>query len=313
MRIIFAGTPEVALPALRALLDSEHEIVAVLTRPDAPKGRGRGLHPSPVAVLALEAGIEVLRPRTLKARTQDGEEFRKDLQRLAPDCVPVVAYGNLIPRDVLDMVPHGFINLHFSKLPRWRGAAPVQAAIITGDTETGATTFRIDEGLDTGDILGMLSEPISPEDTAGTLLERLAYKGAPLLVETLDGLAAGTLSPRPQPEEGVEHAAKITVADAQVGWRRSAEEVDRQIRAYTPTPGAWALLGETRVKLGPVRPAPEVAGLGPGELKVEKKRVLAGTDTHAVELSTIQIPGKKMMNTADWARGLADTTGLELY
>lgn len=311
MRVLFAGTPEVALASFEALLASEHEVVAVVTRPDAPQGRGRSLHPSPVSAAATAAGIEVLTPATLKAGTTDGDAFREDLRRLAPDVAAVVAYGNLLPKDILDMVPHGFINLHFSLLPRWRGAAPVQAAIAVGDTSTGVSTFRIDEGLDTGDILGQLSEDIKPTETSGQLLERLARVGAPLLVDSLTGLEEGTITPQPQPEEphAITHATKVSVADAQVGWKRSAEEVDRQVRAYTPAPGPWTQLHEMRVKLGPVTPVPEVQGLAPGELKFEKKRVLVGTGTYAVQLGTIQVPGKKMMNATDWARGLGDTTG----
>lgn len=313
MRLIFAGTPEPAEPVLEELLRSGHEVVAVITRPDAPKGRGRTLHPSPVKKVAVEHGIEVLTPSTLKAGTEDGEEFRARLRELQPDCVPVVAYGNLLPADVIAMVPQGFVNLHFSLLPQWRGAAPVQAAIAAGQTTTGATTFRIDEGLDTGDILATLEEPIHPTDTADDLLTRLAYAGAKLMVATMDGLEAGSITPTPQEGEA-SYAGKILVADARVDWHAPAEALDCQIRAVTPGPGAWSMLGEDRVKLGPVTvlidahlDAPE---LSPGEIRIEKKRVLVGTGSAPVALGEVQAPGKRRMPATDWARGLKETEGL---
>lgn len=308
MRLIFAGTPEPAVIALKQLLTSDHEVVAVITRPDAPKGRGRKLHPSPVAAVAKEHGIEVLTPQTLRAGSPDGEAIRKRIHELQPDCVPVVAYGNLLPEDMLTMVPHGFINLHFSLLPRWRGAAPVQAAIAAGDTATGATTFRIDAGLDTGEVLGTITEPILPKDTSVDLLERLATSGAQLLVRTMDGLARGELSPVPQQGEP-SYAAKLLVSDAQIQWQQPAETIDRLIRAVTPSPGAWTWLGQSRVKLGAVELVPEVQ-LAPGAVQIEKQRVLVGTGTASVALGTIQPAGKKMMNAADWARGLQDTEGV---
>ncbi len=309
MRLIFAGTPEPAVVALQKLLESNHEVVAVLTRPDAPRGRGRKLHPSPVSVLAQQHGIEVLTPTTLKADTEDGRKIRNRLTELAPDCVPVVAYGNLIPKDVLDLVPLGFVNLHFSVLPKWRGAAPVQAAIRAGDTETGATTFRIDEGLDTGDVLGVITETITNTDTSDELLERLAYRGADLLVATMDGLADQSITPTNQEGEP-SYAAKIQVADARVDWAASAAEIDRLIRAVTPAPGAWTMLGEERVKLHPVQLVPDLQ-LASGEILAEKKRVLVGTGTEAVLLSQIQPSGKKMMKAIDWARGLKNLEGMK--
>lgn len=308
MRLIFAGTPEPAVIALKKLLASEHEVVAVITRPDAPKGRGRKLQASPVATIAREHGIEVLVPQTLKADTDDGEAIRNRIRELAPDCVPVVAYGNLLPGDILAMVPHGFINLHFSLLPRWRGAAPVQSAIAAGDDETGATTFRIDSGLDTGEILATVTEAILPQDTSSELLERLAIKGADLLVQTMDGLAEGSITPVPQRGEPT-YAAKIQVADAQVQWQEPAEKIDRMIRAVTPAPGAWTLAQGLRLKLDPIQQVVDVK-LSPGEVQVEKKRVLVGTGTVAVALTKVHPPGKKLMNATDWARGLQDVEGV---
>ena len=298
MRLVFAGTPEPAAAALERLIASDHEVVAVLTRPDARRGRGRTLHPSPVKALALEHGIAVLTPESL---TRD-DAIREQLKELAPDAIPVVAYGNLIPADMLDIPKHGWVNLHFSLLPQWRGAAPVQAAIANGDAVTGATTFRINEGLDTGDILDTLETEISQAETSGELLERLAYAGADLLVATMDALEAGTAEATPQPEEGT-YAHKIAPADARVDWTKPAAVVDRGIRAHTPAPGAWAMRGEERFKLGPVTPTGQ-GSLAPGEAAFSKNEVLVGTADGDVRLGTIQPPGKKMMNAADWARGL---------
>lgn len=303
MRLVFAGTPEPAAVALERLLASEHEVVAVLTRPDARKGRGRTLHPSPVKAVALEHGIEVLTPEKL----DDATAAR--LRDIAPDAIPVVAYGNLIPAGMLDIPTHGWVNLHFSLLPQWRGAAPVQAAIREGDASTGATTFRINEGLDTGDILDTLTDTISDDDTAGVLLERLAYSGADLLVRTMDGLESGTLTPKAQPEEGT-YAPKILTADARVDWAADSTVIDRAIRAHTPAPGAWTMRGEERFKLGPVTSV-DSTELAPGQVAFGKNEVRVGTGTRDVVLSTIQAPGKKMMNAADWARGLANDVRAE--
>ena len=299
MRLVFAGTPEPAAAALDRLIASDHEVVAVLTRPDARRGRGRTLHPSPVKALALEHGIEVLTPESL---TRDAD-IRDQLVSLAPDAIPVVAYGNLIPADMLDIPRHGWVNLHFSLLPQWRGAAPVQAAIANGDATTGATTFRINEGLDTGDVLATLETEIGQTETSGELLERLAYSGADLLVETMDALAAGTATPTPQPEEGT-YAHKIHPSDARVDWTQPGAVIDRTIRAHTPAPGAWTMRGEERFKLGPVVPTGG-GSLAPGSVQFGKNEVLVGTADGDARLGMIQPPGKKMMNAADWARGLA--------
>ncbi|GIG29101.1 methionyl-tRNA formyltransferase [Cellulomonas marina] len=299
MRLLFAGTPEPAVPSLRALLASHHEVVAVLTRPDAPAGRGRTLRPSPVREVADEAGVPVLTPRRLR-----DPGVAEELAALAVDAAPVVAYGALVPPDLLDVPRYGWVNLHFSVLPAWRGAAPVQRAVLAGDEVTGATTFRLDEGLDTGPVLGTLTETVRPRDTSGDLLERLAVAGADLLVRTLDALEAGVLVPQPQPGEGVSHAPKLEVADAAVRWDRPALAVDRQVRACTPAPGAWTVLPDgTRLRLGPVRPRPEVTDLAPGELRSGRREVLVGTAAGAVELGTVAPAGRRPMAAADWARG----------
>lgn len=237
MKLVFAGTPEVAVPALDALISSgRHEVAAVVTRPDAPAGRGRRLVASPVAERAEEAGIEVLKP----ARPRD-EDFLARLREIAPDCCPVVAYGALLPKTALDIPARGWVNLHFSLLPAWRGAAPVQHAVMAGDEVTGASTFLIEEGLDSGPVYGVLTEEVRPTDTSGDLLTRLAFAGAGLLAATMDGIEDGTLHAVPQPEEGVTLAPKITVEDAQVQWSAPALRVDRVVRGCTPAPGAWTL------------------------------------------------------------------------
>jgi methionyl-tRNA formyltransferase len=303
MRLVFAGTPQAAVPTLDALLKSGHEVAAVVTRPDAPAGRGLRLGPSPVAERAAAAGVEVLKP----GRPRD-PDFLDRLRAIGPDCCPVTAYGALIPQAALDIPRHGWVNLHFSLLPAWRGAAPVQHAILHGDEMTGATTFRLVRELDAGPVFGMVTEPIRPRDTAGELLARLAESGAGLLVATLDGIESGQLEARPQPADGVSLAPKITAADARVRWDHPATAVDRQIRACTPNPGAWTELDGARIKLGPLAAVParvEPPGpLAPGELRVLRSAVLAGTATTPVELGEVQAPGKRRMLAVDWARGL---------
>ncbi|MGN8245548.1 methionyl-tRNA formyltransferase [Cellulomonas soli] len=299
MRLLFAGTPTAAVPSLEALLASRHEVVAVLTRPDARSGRGRTLAPSPVKALALEAGLDVLTPRRLR-----DEGVRETLAALAVDAAPVVAYGNLVPAELLDLPVHGWINLHFSVLPAWRGAAPVQQALIAGDEVTGATTFRLDEGLDTGPVLGTLTETVRPRDTSGDLLGRLAVAGAGLLVRTLDALEDGVLQPVPQGLDGVSHAPKLEVEDARVRWGHPTHAVDRRIRGCTPAPGAWTTLPDgSRLGVGPVVPVPEVRDLHPGQLRVGKGEVLVGTAGGAVRLGEVTPAGKRAMAAADWARG----------
>ncbi|WP_183100012.1 methionyl-tRNA formyltransferase [Nocardioides pelophilus] len=303
MRVVFAGTPEVAVPALDAIAASAHELVGVVTRPDAPSGRGRRLTESPVATRAAELGVPVLKPDHPR-----DPEFQAALRDLAPDCCPVVAYGALIPRSALDIPVHGWVNLHFSLLPAWRGAAPVQHSIWAGDEITGASTFRIVEALDAGPLFGVMTETVRPTDTAGTLLERLAEGGAGLLVATLDGIADGSLEAREQPAEGVSLAPKITVDDARVDWAEPADQTDRQIRACTPGPGAWTTFEGERVKLGPVSPIANGPALSPGVLAVGKSEVLVGTGSVPVRLGEVKAFGKKQMPAADWARGarLAD-------
>ncbi|MFD0371477.1 MULTISPECIES: methionyl-tRNA formyltransferase [unclassified Streptomyces] len=305
MKLVFAGTPEVAVPALDALLASgRHEVAAVVTRPDAPAGRGRRLVASPVAERAEEAGIEVLKPE----RPRD-EAFLARLREIAPDCCPVVAYGALLPRVALDIPAHGWVNLHFSLLPAWRGAAPVQHALMAGDQVTGASTFQIEEGLDSGPVYGVVTEDVRPTDTSGDLLTRLAFAGAGLLAATMDGIEDGTLKAVPQPAEGITLAPKIQVEDAHVDFAAPALRVDRVVRGCTPAPGAWTLFRGERLKLIQVALVPDRTDLAPGELAVGKNNVYAGTGSHAVELLWVQPQGKKPMKAADWARGVRIAPG----
>ncbi|MFF5568902.1 methionyl-tRNA formyltransferase [Streptomyces sp. NPDC012623] len=308
MKLVFAGTPEVAVPALDALIASErHDVVAVVTRPDAPSGRGRRLVASPVAQRAEEAGIEVLRP----AKPRD-EAFLARLREIGPDCCPVVAYGALLPKSALDVPVHGWVNLHFSLLPAWRGAAPVQHAVMAGDEMTGAATFQIEEGLDSGPVYGVITERVRATDTSGDLLTRLAFAGSGLLAATMDGIEDGTLKPVPQPTDGVSLAPKIKVEDAEVDWAAPALRVDRVVRACTPAPGAWTVFRGERLKLVQLTPVPDRTELEPGELAVGKNSVHVGTGSHATELLWVQPQGKKPMRAADWARGVRIAPGERL-
>jgi len=298
VRLVFAGTPEPALPALQAIVASRHELVGVVTRPDAAAGRGRKLVASPVAQLAEELGVPVLKP----AHPRD-PEFQDALKALRPDCCPVVAYGALLPQSALDIPTHGWVNLHFSVLPNWRGAAPVQHALMAGDEVTGATTFRIVPELDAGPTFGLMTQLIRDDDTAGTLLEKLAEGGAGLLVATLDGIEDGTIEAREQPAEGISFAPKILVEHARVDWDDPALGIDRRIRGCTPAPGAWTTWAGERMKLGPVT-ITDREPLPPGRLEVTKNDVYVGTATRPVRLSQVQPFGKKLMPAADWARGV---------
>jgi methionyl-tRNA formyltransferase len=303
VRVVFAGTPAVAVPALDAVAASHHELVGVVTRPDAPAGRGRSLVASPVALRAEELGVPVLKP----AHPRD-PDFQAELRALRPDCCPVVAYGAMLPQSALDIPLHGWVNLHFSVLPSWRGAAPVQHAIWAGDEVSGATTFRIVKELDAGPTYGLMTQTIRPEDTAGDLLERLAEGGSGLLVQTLDGIEDGTLEAREQAPEGISLAPKILVEDARVDWHEPAIAVDRRVRACTPAPGAWSTFQDERIKLGPVRPVGRER-LEPGHLEVTKNAVFVGTATGPVQLGLVKAHGRKEMDAAAWARGARLETG----
>ncbi|MDQ0769602.1 methionyl-tRNA formyltransferase [Pseudarthrobacter defluvii] len=298
MRVLFAGTPAVAVPSLDALVKAGFDVVAVLTRPDAPVGRKRVLTPSPVAQRAVELGIEVIYAARL-----DAEAITK-ISAVQPDVAAIVAYGGLVPPAALRIPRHGWVNLHFSLLPAWRGAAPVQRSVMAGDDVTGAVTFQLEEGLDTGPVFGTLTEAVRPQDTAGDLLERLSHSGAVLLAQTLSAIDAGQASAQPQAGD-VSLAPKLTLEDGHINWSHPALAINRQARGVTPEPGAWTLLDGQRVKLEPVRLRSDIAGLAPGSVALQGKTVVVGTGSHAVELTRVQPAGKKMMAAADWARGMA--------
>ncbi|MEO8284042.1 MAG: methionyl-tRNA formyltransferase [Pseudarthrobacter sp.] len=298
MRVLFAGTPAVAVPSLDSLVKAGFDVVAVLTRPDAPLGRKRVLTPSPVAARAAELGIDVIHA------TRVDDAVTAQIATAKPDVAAIVAYGGLIPRAALDVPPLGWINLHFSLLPAWRGAAPVQRAVIAGDDVTGAVTFLLEEGLDTGPVFGTLTESVRTDDTSGALLERLSHSGAVLLAQTLSAVEAGKAAPQPQVGD-VSLAPKLTIDDGRLDWKQPALAIGRRARGVTPEPGAWTTLAGQRVKLEPVRLRPDSSDLEPGAVFLEGKNVLVGTGSHAVELTRIQPAGKKMMAAADWARGMA--------
>jgi methionyl-tRNA formyltransferase len=310
LRIIFAGTPDVALPSLDALVASErHQVVAVLTRPDAPAGRGQVLAPSPVKQRALEVGIEVLTP----ARPAE-PGFLERLGDLDVECVAIVAYGAIVPQAALDIPLHGWVNLHFSVLPAWRGAAPVQHALLAGDDITGATTFQLEAGLDTGPVYGAMTTSVRPRETAGELLGRLAVDGAVLLTATLDAIEDGAVAPVPQPDEGISLAPKLTPEDARVVWDRPAVVVDRRVRGCTPDPGAWTTFRGRRLGLGPLQPVTdEAVSLAAGEL-LDRGRdgVLVGTASEPVRLGTVRPAGKPDRDAIEWARGARITPGERL-
>lgn len=303
MRVVFAGTPEPAVSTLAQLIASDgHEVAGVITRPDTTAGRGRRAVRSPIGLLADRHAIEVLTPASMK-----DPEVAEALARWRPDLGVVVAYGGLIPPDVLSMPVHGWVNLHFSLLPAWRGAAPVQAAIAAGDDVTGASVFQLEAGLDTGPVFGSLTEVIDDTVTAGELLERLARSGAELTLAVVDGIEQRELIAVPQDPDGVSYAPKLAVTDAQVRWDLPSHLVSRAIRAHTPAPGPWTTLDGARIKLGPVTVADDdpalLEPLVPGLISAGKKSVFVGTASGAVRLSTVQPPGKKAVAAADWARG----------
>ena len=310
MRLVFAGTPATAVPSLDLLLGSDrHEVAAVVTRPDRPAGRGRTLTASPVKQRAMEAGVEVLTPE----RAAD-PDFLDRLRAIAPDCCPVVAYGALLKPDTLVVPPRGWVNLHFSLLPMWRGAAPVQHALLAGDDVTGASTFLIEEGLDTGPVFGMFTTTIGPRETTGDLLERLAVDGAGLLLATLDGIEDGTLTAQPQPADGVSYAPKLSVDDARVDWSAPALRIDRLVRACTPDPGAWTTFRDRRVKLGPVQPLDDDGHLAPdappGTIVIAAADdVVVATGSTWVRLGEVRPEGKPVMAASAWLRGVRPAPG----
>lgn len=302
MRVLFAGTPAVAVPSLNALVEAGFDVVGVLTRPDAPLGRKRVLTPSPVAARAQELGLPVIRA----ARIDD--DAVAAIRALNADVAAIVAYGGLIPERALGIPKHGWINLHFSLLPAWRGAAPVQHAVINGDDVTGASTFLLEKGLDTGPVYGTLTETVHPDDTSGELLERLSHSGAVLLAQTLAAIDSGTASAVPQSGD-VTLAPKLSIDDARISWQQPALAIRRRINGVTPEPGAWTTWEGQRFKIGAAVLRPEVTDLAPGQVRFTggaQAAAVVGTGSAGLELVQVQPAGKKMMPGADWARGLAN-------
>jgi len=300
MRIVFAGTPAVALPSLEAVA-ARHEVVAVVTREDAPLGRKRVLTPSPVAEAAERLGLPVIKANRL------GDDVTERIAALQPDLGVVVAYGGLVREPLLSLPRLGWVNLHFSLLPRWRGAAPVQRAVIAGDTETGAAVFHLVPELDAGDVYAELRRPIGPDETAGELLSALAEEGAALLADTADALAAGTAVATPQEGE-VTLAPKLTLEDARLDLTEPAERVSARLRGVTPEPGAFVLLDGERFKVHEARTTDGEEPVAPGAVELRGKRVLVGTGTAPLELVTVQPAGKRAMPAADWLRGVASAS-----
>ena len=298
MRIAFAGTPDVAIPTLEALIGSGLDVAYVITRPDAPAGRGRTLTPSPVAVAAQTHGLEVVKT----SRLLDVADRVSDV-----DVVVVVAFGGLVPDELLDVPRYGWINVHFSLLPHWRGAAPVQHAIMAGDDVTGVTTFRIDSGLDTGDVLGQITVGIKAGETSGELLARLGQEGAALLIATLAGLENGAIVPVEQSTHDVSHAPKISKDDARIDWTLPALAIQRRIRAMTPEPGAWTMCDDDRLKIFPVNLDHVAVYLAPGVVEIHDANVLVGTGSHVVQLGDVQQAGRKVVTAHEWATNNAPT------
>ncbi|MDR1633796.1 MAG: methionyl-tRNA formyltransferase [Bifidobacteriaceae bacterium] len=307
MRILLAGTPPVAVASLTALAESGHELVGVITRPDRPAGRGRHMLASPVAEAAAALALPVLKPRD----PGDGA-FLDQLKELRPDAVATVAYGALLPEAALSIPRHGWINLHFSLLPAWRGAAPVQRAIWAGDQITGATTFQIVKELDAGPVFGQLTYQVPARATAGEVLDTLAVDGAKLLVTTLDLVETGEARPQPQSLEGVSYARKVTSDDARIDWSAPSLAVDRQVRACTPAPGAWTTFGGQRLRIGPLTVRPEPGredaeplpgSAPPGALIALKHAVLVRTGSGWAALGEVEPAGKTWMPADAWARG----------
>jgi len=302
LRLVFAGSPAAAVPSLRALVASGHQVVAVVTREDSPQGRRGVLTPTPVADVAIELGIPVIKANRLAGTATD------EITALAADLGVIVAYGGLVREPLLSAPAHGWINLHFSLLPRWRGAAPVQRALIAGDETTGAAVFQLVPELDAGDVLGVISQPIGALETAGHLLDTLSHSGADLLARVVDDIADGTATAHPQVGP-VTLAPKLSLADGNLRFDTDAVTVTNLIRGVTPEPGAFTTLDGARLKILEARIARDAPRLAPGHLAQEGKLILIGTLTDPVELVTVHPAGRKAMNAGDWWRGRpADAT-----
>lgn len=298
MKLVFAGTPDAAVPSLRLLAAAAHEIVAVVTRADAPLGRKRVLTPSPVAKLAEELGLLVIKANRLD------DDVTAQIALLEPDLGVIVAYGGLVREPLLSTPRLGWINLHFSLLPRWRGAAPVQRALMAGDTVTGADVFQLVPALDAGDVFGRIEQPITEQDTAASLLAELSESGAALLARVVDELADGSAVSVAQIGEPTA-AAKLTIDDARLTFDEPAASVFHRYQGVTTEPGAFAMINNARFKIHEMRLAPDASPLAPSVIRAVDGRVLVGTASHPLELLRVQPAGKTPMNATDWWRGIA--------
>jgi methionyl-tRNA formyltransferase len=299
VRIVFAGTPDFAATALNALIEAGYTVVGVYSQPDRPAGRGRKLMPSPVKQVALDAGIPVFQPVSLKP-----EDAQQELAALKPDVMVVAAYGLILPKAVLDIPTHGCLNIHASLLPRWRGAAPIQRAIAAGDAETGITIMQMDEGLDTGNMLLKITTPIHADDTGGALHDRLADMGGKAIVEALEQLTNGELSPEPQNDANASYAHKLSKEEGHIDWSRSALEIERLIRAFNPWPGTFADLGEQRIRLHQATALAQSSDRVPGTvIRREREGVEVACGTGTLKITSVQLPGSKAQSINDLING----------
>lgn len=305
MRLAFMGTPDFSVPTLQALIDAGHEIVAAYTQPPRPAGRGKKLRPSPVQVFAESKGIPVFSPISLR-RSEEQEKF----SGLKLDAAVVVAYGLILPKPILDAPRLGCINVHASLLPRWRGAAPIQRAIMAGDSDTGVSIMQMDAGLDTGAVLAMARTPISPDDTAGSLHDRLSYMGANLIADILAKLDNGSVTPIPQPAEGVTYAEKIRKEEGHIDWDRTAAQVSAHIRGLTPFPGAWFEFGGNRIKIREAGVRAAAMDLSPGRVAAAPLVVACGSG--CLDVTLVQREGKSPMTASDLLRGFPIPVGQAL-
>jgi methionyl-tRNA formyltransferase len=306
-RVVFMGTPEFAVSTLEALAD-RHEVTGVVTQPDRRAGRGRKPAPSPVKQTALARSLPLFQPQSLRT-----PEAVTQLAAWEPEVIVVAAFGQILRQDVLNLPPHGCLNVHASLLPRWRGAAPVPAAILAGDEITGVTIMTMDAGLDTGPILSRREEPIRPDDTRATLEKRLAQLGASLLVETLPAYLAGELQPQPQPGEGATYAPQVCKENGSLDWSRPAAELDRQVRAFNPWPGAHTLLSGKRLKVLRAAPMPDWQGKAPpGTVIALKDGAAVATGEGVLRLEEVQLAGKRPMDIAAFLCGQRECVGVRL-
>ena len=307
MRLVFLGTPSFAVPTLERIVEAGHEVLAVYTQPDRPKGRSQELTAPPVKQTAVRLGLPVRQPERINR-----PEVVEELAGLKADAMVVVGYGQIIPQSIIDLAPLGIINVHASLLPKYRGAAPVQWAIARGETTTGVTTMRIDAGLDTGDILLQVETPIGPEETATELSERLAWMGADLLIETLRGLEQGTIASRKQDPALASHAPMLKKEDGRIEWRLGAREISNRVRGFQPWPGAWTHFRGQLLHIWRAQMAGEAVVAAPGAVLPLKRRLLVACGSGALEVLELQLEGRKRMTAGDFLNGfrLAENEGL---